>query len=63
MPDQPYQARSLFLDCYAISLTQGQTLLDKVIARATINKYPTSAQAMFQARRLQFKPSIDTATT
>jgi len=60
MPHQPCQARSLFLACYAISLAQGQTLLGKVIKHATIDKYLKSAQALFQARRLPFKPSIDT---
>ena len=60
MPDQPCQARSLFLACYAISLAQGQTLLGKVIKHPTISKYLTSAQALFKARRLPYTPSIDT---
>ena len=60
MPDMPVQSRNFALACYAVSLIQGESILNKHIRSKTVKLYVKAAKKLFQQRRLPVTPVLDT---
>ena len=60
MPGQTSQERNYFLACYAVSLTQGDTILGGSIRSRTLKHYLEDAKVLFQSRRISTRSLDDT---